>query len=176
MDLDEIKAQFDRIFAAHSRASSREQAAMLREALIEFKVSIGVIRDALTKSEAELAVARREADDYERRGRLAAEIGDRETVSLADLYAAKARAKVDLLERKVLVQRDELAMAEEEFESTRARFRSASQGLPLDPATVGGGTGEGPAIPDDPFLDQRAREAAVEAQLELLKKKLGERK
>lgn len=176
MDLDEIKAQFDRIFAARGRGSSREQAALLREALIEFKVSIGEIREALGRSEAELAGARREVEDCERRGRLAAEIGDTETASLADVYSAKARARVDLLERKVLVQRDELAMAEEEFETTRARFRAAAQGLPPDASAPPEGQ-DAPAAPDDdPFLDQRAREAAVEAQLQLLKKKLGERR
>jgi hypothetical protein len=180
MDLDDIKAQFDRIFAARSRGASREQASLLREALVEFKVSIGQIREALAKSERELEAARREVVDYERRGKLAAGINDAETASLAEIYTAKAKAKVDLLERKVIVQRDELLMAEKEYESTKARFQSAAHGIPLESPSADlsaePGATEAHDGLDDPYLDQRAREAAVDAQLALLKKKLGERK
>src|SRR5579864_9133420 len=112
MDLDDIKAQFDRIFASGSRAPTREQAAGLREALVEFKVGIGVLRDALARTERELEAARREAADYARRGQLAGEISDVETVRIAAEFTARTQERVDLLERKVLVQRDELAMAE----------------------------------------------------------------
>jgi hypothetical protein len=137
MDLDDIKAQLDRIFAAGTRTSSREQAAGLRDALLEFKVGIGQLREALTRSEHELDVARRDAADYARRGQLASDIDDRETVRVAEEFTAKARARVDLLERKVIVQRDELAMAERDYEATRQQYQSASRGASLDPAPSG---------------------------------------
>lgn len=178
MDLDDIKAQLDRIFAAGNRTSSREQAAGLREALIEFKIGIGQVRESLTRSERELDVARREAADYARRGQLAGEIDDKETVRIADEYATKARERVDLLERKVIVLRDELQMAERDYEETKQRFQSASRGAPLDaPATPDPLATPGEMSSTDRIMmDHRAKEAAVEAQLEHLKKKLGERK
>ena len=145
MDLDDIKAQLDRIFAAGNRTSSREQAAGLREALVEFKVGIGQLREGLSRAERELDVARRESADYSRRGELARGIDDQETVRIADEFTAKARERVDLLERKVLVLRDELAIAEREYEVTRQQFQSASRGLPLDAMT-----------PGDPLADPRA--------------------
>jgi hypothetical protein len=175
MDLDDIKAQLDRIFAAGTRTSSREQAAGLREALIEFKLGIGQTREALARSERELEVARREAADYARRGQLAGEIDDKETVRIAEEFTAKARERVDLLERKVIVQRDELQMAERDYEATKQRFQSASRGAPLDAAPAA----DPLAVPermtpvDQLMIDQRAKEAAVEAQLAHLKKKLG---
>ena len=178
MDLDDIKAQLDRIFAAGHRTSTRDQAAGLRAALIEFKVGISQLRDALTRSERELDSARREASDYARRRELAGAIDDQETVRIAEEFTAKARERVDLLERKVIVQRDELAMAEREYEVTKQRFQAASRGLPLDgrsPGEVNAGV-DGPPPLDQTMMDHRAREAAVEAQLEHLKKKLGERK
>jgi hypothetical protein len=177
MDLDDIKAQLDRIFAAGHRTSTRDQAAGLRAALIEFKVGISQLRDALTRSERELDTARREAGDYARRRELAGAIDDQETVRIAAEFTAKARERVDLLERKVIVQRDELAMAEREYEVTKQRFQAASRGLPLDgpsPAEDVAGI-EGSSSRDQTMMDHRAREAAVEAQLEHLKKKLGER-
>lgn len=161
MDLDDIKAQLDRIFAAGTRTSSREQAAGLREALVEFKVGIGGLTEALARSERELEIARKEAADYARRGQLALEIDDHETVRIADEFTAKARERVDLLERKVIVQRDELMMAQRDYEATKLRFQSATDGrLPVEPV----------------MMDQRAKEAAVEAQLAHLKKKFGDKK
>ena len=178
MDLDDIKAQLDRIFAAGNRTSTRDQAAGLRAALIEFKVGISQLRDALTRSERELDIARREAGDYARRRELAGAIDDQETVRIAEEFTAKARERVDLLERKVIVQRDELAMAERDYEVTKQRFQAASRGLPLDAPSPTGGhhRSRRPSSLDQTMMDQRAKEAAVEAQLEHLKKKLGERK
>lgn len=178
MDLDDIKAQLDRIFAAGTRTSSRDQAAGLREALIEFKVGIGQLREALARSERELDVARREAADYARRGQFAGEIDDKETVRIAEEFTAKARERVDLLERKVIVQRDELAMAERDYEVTKQRFQSAARGAPLDapPSSDPAADPERMAPIDQVMIDQRAKEAAVEAQLAHLKKKLGDTK
>jgi hypothetical protein len=178
MDLDDIKAHLDRIFAAGTRTSSREQAAGLREALIEFKVGMGQLRELLARSERELEGARREATDYARRGQLAGQIDDQETVRIAEEFTAKVRERVDLLERKVIVQRDELAMAERDYEATRQRFQSAARGAPLDapPPRDPLADVEGMSPVDRTMLDQRAREAAVEAQLAHLKKKLGEAK
>lgn len=187
MSFDDLKSHLDRLFAPRPGASSRDQAPLLREALVEFKIGIGQLREALEKSERELDAARREAADYERRGRLAAEIGDAETSGIAEEFTRKAAERVDLLERKVLVQRDELLMAEREYEITRERYQAAARGVPYDPAPSsvppGSGTeadlGDGMSPHDQMMLDHRAREAAkaaaVEAQLAHLKKKLGER-
>jgi phage shock protein A len=180
MDFDDIKLHLDRLFAPRPGASARDQAAGLREALIEFKIGIGQLGEALARGETELAQARREAADYERRGRLAADIGDTETVALAEEFATKAAARVELLERKVLVQRDELRLAEQDYEQTKQRFSAASRGIPYTEASPATAQAEPGGMPDDsPFetyaLEQRAREAAVEAQLAHLKKQLGER-
>lgn len=174
MDLDELKAQLDRLLSARSVRPTREQTSGLREALVSFKVGIGEMRDALGRTERELDVARREATDYERRGRLAQEIDDAETTRIAEEYTAKARERVDLLERKVLVQRDELAMAQREYDTTMARYQAASRGIP-EGATAADPLTEGMPPVDEALLDQRAREAAVDAQLAMLKKKLGDR-
>ena len=178
MDLADIKAQLDRIFAAGNRSSSREQAAGLRAALVEFKVGIGQLREALARSERDLETARREATDYARRGQLALGIEDHETVRIADEFTAKARARVDLLERKVIVQRDELAMAERDYEATREQFQAASRGMPLEAGSATDPTAGTDTMSsnDRIMLDHRAREATVEAQLAHLKKKLGDTK
>ncbi len=177
MSFDDIKAHLDRLFAYRPAGSSREQAAGLRAALVEFKVALDQLRAALAVTERELDVARRNLTDYQRRGELAAGIDDQETVRVAAEYTARARERVDLLERKVLVQRDEVQIAEREYAVTRERHQRAMHGLPPERETAPPSDPLDPESPagssDDPFLDQRAREAAVEAQLEMLKKKLG---
>src|SRR5262245_50682002 len=110
MDFDDIKAQLDRLFAAGPRGSSREEAAALRSALIEFKVAIGQLREELARAERALESARGEAADYARRGQLAADIADHETARVAEEFTGKVRERIDLLERKVIVLRDELVM------------------------------------------------------------------
>src|SRR6185503_930377 len=52
----------------------RELAARMREAVIEAKVGVRAIRDALGRTETELAAERQQLADAERRGRLAGEI------------------------------------------------------------------------------------------------------
>lgn len=174
MSFDDIKAHLDRLFAYRPTGSTREQAAGLREALVEFKVALDQLREALGRTERELAQARRDLADYERRGRLAADIGDAETAQVAEEFTTRTRERVDLLERKVIVQRDEVAIAERELEATRLRFQRASHGLPLDPPGSAGATApETDTLHDDPNLDRRAREQVVDAQLEALKRKLG---
>ncbi len=145
---------------------------MLREALLEFKVGIGQLKEALQRTELELQRAREEVTVYTRRGVMATDIGDEETRIVADEFLAKARERVDLLERKALVQRDELFLAERDYAATRDRFQAARLGVnPMDDTDSGSLDDQGMAPSDQFQLDQRAREAAVEAQLEMLKQK-----
>ena len=149
---------------------------MLREALVEFKIGIGKLREALTGTEQQLEQARTEMAAYERRGAMAASIEDEETRVIAEEFTAKVRDRVDLLERKVIVQRDELILAEREYEATKARFQSAQRGVPFDePSAAPLDSTDGMSPHERLRDDQRARDAVVDAQLEMLKKKLGER-
>ncbi|HRZ10802.1 MAG TPA: hypothetical protein P5319_13035, partial [Gemmatimonadales bacterium] len=106
--------------------------------------------------------------DAERRGRMAAEIGDQETADVANRFTARHAERVQLLERKVAVQRDELAMAEREYESMREEFQQRRGAVP-PPA------GTGPDVDDAALryqLDRAARESAADEQLAFLKRKV----
>jgi hypothetical protein len=173
---ESFRARLDRLFAEQGgRPDARAYAAGLHDAVIEARAAVSGMRDALARSERELAAERRQLEDAERRGRLAAEIPDAETVAVAERFAARHRERVGVLERKLAVQRDELAMAEREVAEMTDQLREAKQGrVP----------GAAPRASADPSLDaesdlmaaraERAlHEAAVEAQLAHLKKKLG---
>jgi hypothetical protein len=180
MGLEELRARLDSLLTRHSLAADRfERAAGLKDALVELKVAIGQSRDARVKAERELEAERLRLADAERRGGLAAQIDDAETVRVAAEFTAKHRERVELLERKLAVIRDELAYAEREYESLSGQYRSARLGT--DTSSPSPGTASAELDPElDRDLDRlsseaarAARDAAVRAQLEHLKKKLG---
>jgi hypothetical protein len=182
---DGLKTRFDRLFAEASAGDPRARAAALRDALVEAKVGVATMRDALAASERELAAERKQLENAERRGRLAAQVPDPETVAVAERFAARHRARIAVLERKLPVQRDELALAERDVAEMAAQLRDARFGGERAAANAeaawrdvaaAGGARPG-ADPEGDLLraeaDRAAHAAAVDAQLAYLKKKLG---
>jgi hypothetical protein len=173
---ESFRARLDRLFAEQGgRPDARAYAAGLRDAVVDARAAVSEMRDGLARSERELAAERRQLEDAERRGQLAAAIPDAETVAVAQRFPGRHRERVDVLERKLAVQRDELAMAEREVAEMTAQLREAHQGRVPGPP---------PRAAADPAADlesdlmaaraERAlHEKAVEAQLAHLKKKLG---
>lgn len=177
---DGLKARLDRLLRERDPAGVREYAAGLREALLEARLGITTMREALEATGRELAAERQHLADAERRGRLAAEVADAETVAVADRFAARHRERAQVLERKLAVQREELALAEREVAEMAAQYRGAGrapQSASIDAAWRDlEAAGAGRPTDDDRAAaeaDQRRREEAVEAQLAYLKKKLG---
>ncbi|MFI5209119.1 MAG: hypothetical protein ACHQ2E_01630 [Gemmatimonadales bacterium] len=148
----------------------------LHDALVESKAAVNSLRDGLAVTSRDLAFERKQLEDAERRGQLAAAIPDQETVEIATRFASRHRERVNVLERKLAVQQDELALAERLLAELMAEARGVPQ--PQDPPVQ---SPEAPARPqpgvEDALLrhrmDQAAREAAAEAQLAFLKKKMG---
>jgi hypothetical protein len=180
-----LKARLDRLFRERGTTDPRAFAADLREALVEARVGLVAMREALAGSERELAAERKRLEDAERRGRLASQIPDPETVAVAERFAVRHRERIVLLERKIVVQRDELMLAEREVEEMRGQLRAGPGG----PAAAGSidaawrdleAAGASRPVGEDDRLaheaDRRRREQAVEAQLEYLKKKMGKGK
>jgi hypothetical protein len=177
-----FKARLERLLRDHSRSEPRAQAAALREALLEAKVGVGTMRSALASTERELEAERRQLADAERRGRLASELPDAETVALAERFAVRHRERVAVLERKLVVQRDELVLAEREVADMLSQYRAARPGTTFESVEAAwrdleaaGAERPGSGLGDEPLpadQDRKLREA-VEAQLAFLKKKLG---
>lgn len=179
---ESLRARLNRLLEVHSRPDPRARAAALRDALLEAKVGVGTLRSALASTERELAQERRQLADAERRGRLAAELPDPETVTIADRFVSRHRERVAMLERKLAVQRDELLLAEREVAEMLSEYRTARPGQPFESVEAAwrdimaaGGERPGMDPLEDPSQgdsDQKLNDA-VEAQLAFLKKKLG---
>ena len=151
----------------------------MREAVVDAKVAVAEIQEAITRTERELALERQRLADAERRGRLAGEIQDQETVAVAERFAAKHRERLGVLERKLVAQREELALAQRELDEMQAQLKSAERERPMmearRSAQEAGDGAAGVDLQDELLksdMDRAAREAAAARQLEELKKKM----
>jgi hypothetical protein len=175
--------------AATPPGDLRDLARQMREAVVDAKVAVQEMREALARTEVELGAERQRLADAERRGRLAAEIQDQETVQVAERFAARHRERADVLDRKLAAQREELALAERDFGEMQTQLKSAERDRPATMAGESterawrdlqamGGARPGVDLKDELLkadLDRTARERAADEQLDLLKKKLGKK-
>lgn len=175
MGIDELKARLERLLAEQGLAgATRQEASGLHDALVDLKVGLKELHETLERTRKELAAEQEQLATTIRRGELAQGINDAETAAIAAEFAERHRQRVSLLERKLAVQQDELALAEREYQTVSERYQAAKQGIP-NPGSSGPAAA---AAGDDGELlkarfDRRTLEAAAEAQLELLKKKMG---
>jgi len=173
MSFENLKARFDEILADLSRTSgARASAPGIYEAMVELKAALAGLKDGLERTDRELAAERQQLDAAERRGRLAEQIQDIETVELAAIWTGKHRERVEILERKRLVQLDELAYAERQLAEMAEAYRKAKLGVSSGAGTAAAGPEPAPADLDSQ-LDRQAQESLVQQQLAHLKKKLG---
>ena len=167
---------------ALSRASSpqgRAALAQMRDALVQAKVGLADLRQGVERTRARLAAERAELDTVRRRGKLAADIDDRETVNLAGQYERKHSDRVVVLEKKLAAQEEELALAEHEIDEMTGQLRAAYAGVvPPDvapPPTMADPAEEArdetDALRRD--IERTAREAAAQRQLDELKRRMG---
>lgn len=178
---------FDRLRAALRAAldaatpppNVRDLARDMREAVIEMKAAVTGLRETAARAVAELEAERRRLADAERRGRLAGEIQDQETVDVAARFTAKHRERVAVLERKVAASREEVALGERDLEEMRAELARAATDRPKTEAEQSAERAwreierSGGVRPDlDVELDRAAREAAADQQLRDLKKRM----
>jgi hypothetical protein len=179
---DGLRARLERLFAD----APADRAGALREALVEMRTGVGEMKDALARTEGELAAERQHHDDAVRRRGLAESIGDTETVEVAERFVSRHSQRNDVLDRKLAVQRDELAMAERELEELTAQVRSTAAGRPdAMPESIArawrdieaaGGSRPGVDLESELLkaeAEKKLHQAAVEAQLAHLKRKLG---
>jgi len=154
----------------------------MREAVVDAKVAVAEVQEAIARTDREVSAERQRLADAERRGRLAGEIQDQETVSVADRFAAKHRERLGVLERKLATQREELALAQRELDEMQTQLKAADKASGAGSTEQAwrdleeaGGTRPGMDLSDELLksdMDRAAREAAAARQLEELKKKM----
>jgi hypothetical protein len=107
----------------------REVVARMRDTLVQAKMGLQDLRDGLVKSRQRLEQEQREVETVQRRKRLAEQIGDTETVQLAEQYEQLHAEKVKVLTRKLEAQESELTLAEREVAQMMTELRAAASGI-----------------------------------------------
>ena len=181
---ESLKSRLEQFLADATPPADRgAEASAIRDALVEMKAAVMGLREALAASERDLAAERRQLGDAERRGKLAEDIGDTETAGVARRFVDRHRERAAVLERKVAVQQEELALADREMTELSGQLRAAPRTAANESVQqawreleAAGGARPG-ADPGDVLLsaelDRARRRAAVDEQLAYLKKKLG---
>jgi hypothetical protein len=164
----------------------------MKGALVQARLGLDDLRDALDASRRKLETEERELATVRRRKELALGINDVETVAIAERFEKQHEERARLLAEKVAVQTREVELAEREMETMKAEIRAAMSGGPPGAAGVGGAPDA--AIDeelDDALGDQSAsrtrseidalareraraeRDADADRMLEELKRKMG---
>ena len=164
-----------------------EIASQMREAVIEQKAAVRLMSDDLAKADEQLIVERSQLATAQRRRELASGIQDGETVEVAERFIARHHERILVLERKVVVQREELSLAERDLAEMTRQLQEAARRNPSigsQRSADAAWNGLGQAGMDRPELDlehealkgradRAAREAAADARLEEMKKRMG---
>lgn len=155
--------------------------------MVEARVATDKMRESIQLLERRLSQERQAQADAERRGKLAEEIGDTQTVEVARDFAGKHAEKAAVLERRLEAQKAELGLAERELQEMKEKFQQFDRGQ-LGPETTRSAeaawesiTSAGGSRPETDQggerlkseLDLKARSEQVEEPLRALKKKLG---
>lgn len=122
---DSLRALSDRL----EPDERRRVTGAMRDAMVHAKLAMQDLRDALSKTEQRLVVERAELETVKRRLGLAAQIGDAETVAIAERFAVQHAERVAVLESKRLVQQQELTLNDRELDDMSSQLRMAMSGI-----------------------------------------------
>jgi hypothetical protein len=140
----------------------REVVSRMKETLVQARVGVTAMREGLAVARTRLEQERTELATCTRRKQLALEIGDAETVTVAEKFERYHQERCSVLERKCEVQEAELALAEREVSEMTQELKLAASGV------SSGGSSQAPG------LDTRsASELDAELRLAELKRRMG---
>lgn len=148
----------------------------MKQTLALARVARDEVRTAHAASLKRLELARVELDTILRRGELARQIDDQETVQVAERFAETQRTSIGVFERKVAVQHEELVLAERTVAEMETELRATTGIGPSPGAGSAAGDATDPASvhpADFRGLDDAARAQSADERLAELKRRMG---
>lgn len=166
----------DAMSRVSSPADARAALALMREAVIEARAGVSALRTDRDATRQQLMLERAELATVQRRGRLAADIGDTETVEIAARFERRHVERITVLERKLAAQEAELALADREAEEMAAQLKATADGVASPAESTASMDSERASGDAGSELrratDRLAHEAQAERQLAELKKRM----
>ena len=180
---EELKDSLRELISSRLSPDDRRAAVLdMRDALVRAKLGLDDLRSGVGQTRTRLAQEEAELATVERRGQLAEQIQDAETVAVAAKYAEHHAERVAVLRRKIEAQEAELALAERDVGEMTSQLRLAASGSTAGPspaATVADELESAAALGRDFDAMSRAqardaRELDAEARLAELKRRMGQ--
>jgi hypothetical protein len=166
-------------------ADRRAVIADMKRAMVSAKLGISDLQEGVEITRKRLETEREALATTQRRKALAASIPDAETVAIAEKFEAQHAERISILERKLEAQEAEFGLAERDYDEMMKALKAANAGAGagLTPESRGP-TDADLGLPDDSGLrseldalgrrsSRSAHEAAADAQLEELKRRMG---
>ncbi|MGQ0539450.1 MAG: hypothetical protein ACT4R6_10915 [Gemmatimonadaceae bacterium] len=165
----------------------RAALADMRETLVRARMGLDDLRRSGEETRRRIAEESRDVATAERRRALAEGIGDAETAGVATRFITHHQDRLAVLERKLAAQEAEVAMVEGEVTEMLAQFKAAMAGVGSFAASAPDGSeasadsvlGAEAAGAERELDDLKrsqaraAREAAADARLQELKRRMG---
>ncbi|HSJ23236.1 MAG TPA: hypothetical protein VK929_01045 [Longimicrobiales bacterium] len=154
--------------------------AMERE-LVSAAGALGKLDDEIRRTRRSLDAEREALEACRRRGELARNAGDDETVRIAGEFAVRHEERAAVLTRKLAVLEDERSLLDRDIGEMRQLVTEAGQAQTADSGIGTGGNAGGASTFDDEAaardrdfsrLEQDARERAAAERLEELKRRM----
>ncbi|MEX2178624.1 MAG: hypothetical protein WD801_07945 [Gemmatimonadaceae bacterium] len=155
---EHLRRSLDELLQRATKPEERRTVmARMRSTLVQVRMGVDDLRDALAVSQRKLEGEQRELATVRRRKELALGIRDAETVAVAERFERQHEERARILEDKIAIQTREVELADRELEEMKAELRKAMTGIPAPP----------PGAPlDDPLAD--TADARAEQELEAL--------
>ena len=166
-------------------ADRRAVIADMKQALVSAKLGISDLREGVEITRQRLEDERKSLDTVKRRKELAASIPDAETVAIAEKYEMQHTERIAVLERKLEAHEAELGLAERDYDEMLKALKQANAGVGAGMSPGSRGPSDADlGLPDDAALKEELNalgrrsnradhEAAADAKLEELKRKMG---
>ena len=180
---EELKDSLRELISSRLSPDDRRAAVHgMRDALVRAKLGLDDLRGGVGQTRARLTQEEAELATVERRGQLAEQIQDAETVALAAKYAEHHAERVAMLRKKLEAQEAELSLAERDVLEMTSQLRLAASGRMASPSPAGTVADE---LEPDAALGREfeamsraqqrdAREVDADARLAELKRRMGQ--
>ena len=159
---DEVRQAFRELLHGNVPPEGRrELIAVMKDTLVQARLAVDDLRDGIDATRKRVERERAELETIRRRKGLAQNVGDAETVVIAERFEAQHVERLAVLEQKLTVQESELALVERDVGEMKEQLKAALAG-------VGSGMRSGTVDAEaDPLDDGRA---GMEQQLNEMKR------
>ena len=159
---DEVRQAFRELLHGNVPPEGRrELISVMKDTLVQARLAMDDLREGIEETRRRIQRERREVETVRRRKGLAQNVGDEETVKIAERFEAQHAERLGVLEQKLVVQENELALVERDVAEMKEQLKAALAGVG---SGIRAGTVDSAA---DPLDDGRA---GLEQQLNDLKR------